>query len=330
MRRHPFLVFFVTAVLVAGTVGGVWAFGQRERQRQNRTPPPTSSLPRPLPTPTIGTTAATPAVIGVHTPTVVTITSKISDSRLRSQHPLLLRVDASGNPLAILARLHDDGRNGDATARDRIYTAQVTLNESSTGQVFLRVAALFNHPPSRDSNDFDDDGDDRWGESESLPAQMGRDTSDERHRRLRHFVLSNTVHLDVWDQAGESTSGVSLAFPPGLMSKPIEDGLVFIRPAETPVIPSPVFRVFVISTSPELCTDTAEMALETIAKTLLGDDYVGIVEFHDGGAEVEARTFAGRHFFLYDPDSNRALEVTGRDGFLSSPDFQSIIQTVRF
>ena len=54
----------------------------------------------------------------------------------------LLRLDSSGNA-TIVGVLHDDGKNGDAVAGDGVFTYQVTLNESSIGQINFQVSAAF-------------------------------------------------------------------------------------------------------------------------------------------------------------------------------------------
>ncbi len=110
----------------------------------------------------IGPNSAAPAFISVNTPTVVTFTSVITDSNLRRHDPLrvlLIRTDASGNPIDIVARMLDNGRKGDATRKDRTYTTRVTINEATVGPVYFKIAARFNDAPrfTRDNDDWDKD-----------------------------------------------------------------------------------------------------------------------------------------------------------------------------
>src|ERR1700742_3260882 len=91
---------------------------------------------------TVGTTTASPTTISVGQPTVVTVTSEITDPTLLTTGINLLRLLPGGGS-TIIGQLHDDGLNGDAVAGDKIFSAQVTLNEATAGQVQLQVSAAF-------------------------------------------------------------------------------------------------------------------------------------------------------------------------------------------
>lgn len=100
-------------------------------------------LPQSWAEPTIGVPTATPAIIAVGTPTVVTITTQITDASLISESVALQRLAAESNVLEVLGKLHDDGLDGDAVAGDQNFSSQVTLNEPNTGEVSLRISAAF-------------------------------------------------------------------------------------------------------------------------------------------------------------------------------------------
>ncbi len=106
----------------------------------------------------IGPNSAAPNFIVVKTPTAVTFTSVITDSNLRKHDPLrvlLIRTDASGNPIDIVGRMLDNGKKADATRKDRTYTTRVTLNEGTVGPIYFKIAARFNG--GKDDDDWDRD-----------------------------------------------------------------------------------------------------------------------------------------------------------------------------
>ncbi|HVN64379.1 MAG TPA: choice-of-anchor X domain-containing protein, partial [Candidatus Binataceae bacterium] len=65
----------------------------------------------------------------------------------------LLEVDSSGNQIAVLGQMYDDGTHGDVNAGDGVYTAQPTVNISTAGAIYLAVQAKYSGPPGcRQSN----------------------------------------------------------------------------------------------------------------------------------------------------------------------------------
>lgn len=92
---------------------------------------------------TIGATAASPASIGVNTPTAIVFTAQIADPRVIAEGVNLLKTDASGRTLAIVGRLRDDGTNGDAVAGDGTFSFGVSVQENTAGQIYYRVSAPF-------------------------------------------------------------------------------------------------------------------------------------------------------------------------------------------
>lgn len=93
--------------------------------------------------PSIGETAVTPTVVGINTPTQVTVTTRISDTTLIPASINLLKVDAGGNTVANVGRMFDDGTHGDAAAGDNLFSVNVALNETTTGRAFFQVSAAF-------------------------------------------------------------------------------------------------------------------------------------------------------------------------------------------
>jgi len=55
---------------------------------------------------------------------------------------ILLQLNTDGTS-TVLGSLHDDGLNGDAFARDGVFSDVVTLNAASAGQIQLEVSAAF-------------------------------------------------------------------------------------------------------------------------------------------------------------------------------------------
>ncbi len=92
---------------------------------------------------TIGTTAASPTSVPAGIATTVTVTSAIADPSLISGTVILQQLPASGQVVAVLGTLHDDGVNGDATASDGTYTLQTTVYQPNPSVVTFRVAAGF-------------------------------------------------------------------------------------------------------------------------------------------------------------------------------------------
>lgn len=101
-----------------------------------------------LAAPTIGVVQATPNVIPVNTPTEVTVTAVIIDASLISTSVNLNKIGTTGAS-TILGQLRDDGRSGDAVARDNIFTLRQNFIEGTAGQIQLQVSAAFRGLPRR-------------------------------------------------------------------------------------------------------------------------------------------------------------------------------------
>src|SRR5579871_1996207 len=97
--------------------------------------------------PAVGAPVSSQAGIVVAVATQLKVTSQITlaptDPPVVANGVNLLRVDASGQTLAILGVMHDDGLNGDAAAGDGIYTLLFTDTETAAGQLRLQTSAAF-------------------------------------------------------------------------------------------------------------------------------------------------------------------------------------------
>jgi flagellar hook assembly protein FlgD len=96
--------------------------------------------------PTVATPVVTPSQIQSGVPTQLTVTSAITtmpgDPALIAGSVNLIRVSPTGQSLAVLGVMRDDGMAGDAVAGDGVFTLQITVTEPA-GDVRLRVSAAF-------------------------------------------------------------------------------------------------------------------------------------------------------------------------------------------
>src|SRR5208337_3373055 len=96
-----------------------------------------------LATPVVGPINGSPTTIPAGSPTQVTVTVQITDPTLIPGSVNLLLEDATGKILKTLGVMHDDGKNGDAVAGDKIFTLLVSFNPSQPGQIYLQASAAF-------------------------------------------------------------------------------------------------------------------------------------------------------------------------------------------
>jgi hypothetical protein len=169
-----FVTLGVLFVLVVGAV--IWL---------HASPPPSAGGP----VPTIGTTIALPALIAVNTPTIVTVTSVIDTPTLNPTTVDLLRLNPDGTT-TVIGELNDKGKNGDKKPGDKTFTAQMTFNEPTTGEIRLQVSAAF--------------------------------------RGLLRRTLSAPITVDVWNSYVDTVQGYSLLYDPLLqMQQPTTGKTVF-------------------------------------------------------------------------------------------------------
>lgn len=100
-----------------------------------------------LAAPSVGTPTATPTAVNTGQATQVTVgclvTRQTSDPALIANGVNLLRLNATGQTIATLGIMLDNGLNGDATAGDGIFTYRFTANETAQGQIRLQCTAAF-------------------------------------------------------------------------------------------------------------------------------------------------------------------------------------------
>jgi hypothetical protein len=145
---------------------------------------------------TFDSTAATPAYIVVNTPTQVTFTATITDRQLKKRSVLLIRLDQAGQPVDILGRMRDEGRNGDAQRNDNVYKLRTNFNEPNVGQLGFRVAARFKPGIWMEPEPDDDDWDRELAELENDPTPR-RDRLARFLRKLGRYSLSEPFYVTV-------------------------------------------------------------------------------------------------------------------------------------
>lgn len=96
--------------------------------------------------PSLSTPITATESVPVGQPTPVTIQIQVvtspTDPPLIDKGLNLLRLDAQGKA-TVLGVMHDDGRDGDAIAGDKIYTLTITFTESDVGKIRLQGSAAF-------------------------------------------------------------------------------------------------------------------------------------------------------------------------------------------
>lgn len=91
--------------------------------------------------PSVGPVSATPALVAANSQAIVTVTAQVDDVRAIPNSVNLIRL--TGSTSTLVSAMADDGRNGDAVAGDRLYSARVVLSERSIGTVRLQVTVAF-------------------------------------------------------------------------------------------------------------------------------------------------------------------------------------------
>jgi hypothetical protein len=127
--RSPFAIPRLLLVVIVLVGGGSWILAQGQFPGR--------------PQPGFGTLSASPPNIVFNTPTTVTFTISIDAPTLNPTSVVLQRVDTAGQVESTLARMFDDGTSADQKPGDRVFTAQLTLNESTVGRLHFRAAAAF-------------------------------------------------------------------------------------------------------------------------------------------------------------------------------------------
>jgi len=86
---------------------------------------------------------ANPSAVTTGLVTKVIVTASISDQDVIAAGVNLLSVAADGSVIKIIGPMHDDGLNGDATANDHIFSLQLNMDGSVSGNLYYRVSAAF-------------------------------------------------------------------------------------------------------------------------------------------------------------------------------------------
>ena len=160
----------VTALFVLLTIGGAWLYARPQTQHLSSEAPSLSAAIA------IGTAVVTPGTVAVSTTTTLTVTIQVTNSSLIANGVNLIQVNASGTQSIILGVMHDDGKNGDATAGDGVYTLLVPVHPPTTGQLQFQVSAAF--------------------------------------RGALNRVLSNVMVVNVWNAFTNSQFTFSFLYPP--------------------------------------------------------------------------------------------------------------------
>ena len=101
----------------------------------------------------IGVPSVSPPIIPTAQDVPVTVSAYIPDVKLIPTSVNLLRVNSSGKT-TILGSLNDQGLNGDAEARDKIFTATTSFNESIGTSINLRISAALKGTLKRITRDI--------------------------------------------------------------------------------------------------------------------------------------------------------------------------------
>ncbi|TWI69730.1 carboxypeptidase family protein [Pseudoduganella lurida] len=97
----------------------------------------------------LGAPSLSPASITAGTPATVKFTVTITDPNYVAGSANVQRLKADGTVQGVAGLLHDDGRAGDATAGDGLYTLDLPLNETAAGTLRFQVSAAYRNEPRR-------------------------------------------------------------------------------------------------------------------------------------------------------------------------------------
>ena len=86
---------------------------------------------------------ATPHEVYINTANTITVTAEIGADDLYVSSIRLYQVTETGQPIAVLGQMYDDGTHGDVTMADSTYTGQFELNQTEEGKFFIQVTAAY-------------------------------------------------------------------------------------------------------------------------------------------------------------------------------------------
>ncbi len=86
----------------------------------------------------------TPSLVFIERPTKVRFTAKVApDTMLLGDSVRLVRVQEGGQPLEVVATMVDTGTNGDTTAGDLIFTAEIDVRATTQGVLRYRASVAY-------------------------------------------------------------------------------------------------------------------------------------------------------------------------------------------
>ncbi len=88
-------------------------------------------------------TQVSPNETFVNTPTTITVTAEIGSGNLYLSSVTLYQTTSTGQPIATIGRMYDDGTHGDERQADTIFTIQFTLNQPTSTAFYGRVTAAY-------------------------------------------------------------------------------------------------------------------------------------------------------------------------------------------
>ena len=149
-------------------------------------------------------------------------------------------------------------------------------------------------------------------------------------RKIRVGKDSILKNQEKFTRVTEPVSGVSLDVPSRLVPNIKEENVIFLRNPET-VIPHPSYGFHFFDTPPGLSSLPHNEALEIIVRNKFGLGLIEIVGFEHNGVGVRTTGLTGGSFLLYNPEANKAVEITpaGLEDF-DDPEFAQIVKSLEF
>jgi hypothetical protein len=143
---------------------------------------------------------------------------------------------------------------------------------------------------------------------------------------MHGMVLPVSIQI-AWPESHHGS--ISFEYPPNLQV--IErDGDIVVGPVSDAGLPA-LFAIMEVILTDDLSSLPVQESLSIIARRSLEPEDIVSMSYHNGGLEVNANTFTRHHFYIYNPATNTALEfIAGQDDFFTSPEFESILQSLIF
>lgn len=136
----------------------------------------------------------------------------------------------------------------------------------------------------------------------------------------------------VWERVDAIDGEVEVSIPGGMVAQHGGDFIVVGVSEDLATGLPPRFAMTAFDVPSDLAIQPSELALEEIVflSGLEQGDILSL-EHRIGGLLVQARSFTGFHFFVYDPVSNKSVEfLSGADGFFDSDEFSVVLDSLEF